>query len=112
MALAIFLRRMVLPALGGDTIRPRWPRPIGAMRFSRRTDRLLEVVSRLRRRLGKEGVRAPKWGRLRDCSGSRPLMTSTRTRLWYFSPLLGGLIWPETSSPERMPSRLTWEAET
>ena len=29
MALAICLSTVVLPALGGETIRPRWPRPMG-----------------------------------------------------------------------------------
>ena len=29
MPLAICLRTVVLPALGGETIKPRWPRPIG-----------------------------------------------------------------------------------
>ena len=38
MALAIFCIRIVLPALGGATIRPRWPLPIGE---SRSTTRML-----------------------------------------------------------------------
>ena len=39
MALAIFCIRIVLPALGGETIRPRWPLPIGDSRSTTRMDR-------------------------------------------------------------------------
>ena len=33
---AIFCSRMVLPARGGETIRPRWPLPIGVTRSTTR----------------------------------------------------------------------------
>ena len=33
---AMFLRTVVLPALAGDRISPRWPLPTGAMRLMRR----------------------------------------------------------------------------
>src|ERR1700722_18398633 len=32
MAVAMFCSSMVLPAFGGDTMRPRWPLPMGATR--------------------------------------------------------------------------------
>jgi hypothetical protein len=34
------LRIVVFPALGGETIRPRWPRPIGAIRLINRGARV------------------------------------------------------------------------
>ena len=37
---------IVLPALDGDTIRPRWPLPIGAAMSMTRPIRLVESVSR------------------------------------------------------------------
>ena len=36
--LAIFCSSMVLPVRGGATIRPRWPRPIGAIMSIARID--------------------------------------------------------------------------
>src|SRR5690554_7138677 len=49
-----------LPILGGDTIRPRWPLPIGATRSSTREERssvLPLPSSRTRRSWGNSGVR-------------------------------------------------------
>ena len=45
MLLAIFFRMVVLPALGGETIMPRWPLPIGAMMSRRRMVISLPSVS-------------------------------------------------------------------
>ena len=42
-ALAIAWSTIVLPAFGGETIRPRWPLPIGAIRSMTRVVRLLGV---------------------------------------------------------------------
>ena len=55
MPLAMFFRRIVLPAFGGDTIRPRWPRPIGATRSMIRVVRLSGVVSSFICSFGKIG---------------------------------------------------------
>ena len=43
MPLAIALSSSVLPAFGGETIRPRWPLPIGATRLSSRVERMFGV---------------------------------------------------------------------
>ena len=43
---------VVLPAEGGDTMRPRWPLPIGAARSMTRPIRLPGSVSRRSRSLG------------------------------------------------------------
>ena len=52
MAFAICCSTMVLPALGGETIRPRWPLPIGAMRSMMRWVSLVGSVSMRRRSCG------------------------------------------------------------
>ena len=44
-ALAIFCSRIVLPARGGLTISPRWPKPIGAIRSTTRMFSFVGVVS-------------------------------------------------------------------
>ena len=46
MAMAICCMTIVLPALGGATMRPRWPLPIGATRSMARGVIALGVVSR------------------------------------------------------------------
>ena len=51
-ALAIACSTIVLPALGGATIRPRWPLPIGATRSMIRVVRMLGSVSRRSRSCG------------------------------------------------------------
>ena len=50
--LAIDCRIIVLPALAGDTIRPRWPLPIGAAMSITRPIRLSGPVSRRSRSVG------------------------------------------------------------
>ena len=54
-AFAIDCSTMVLPALGGETIRPRWPLPIGATRSMTRVVRLPGSVSRRSRSCGYSG---------------------------------------------------------
>ena len=58
-----------MPALGGETISPRWPLPIGLTRLIRRWLRFLGSVSRLISSIGWMGVSAskmrPALGRLR-----------------------------------------------
>jgi len=56
-ALAIFCRMTVLPARGGDTIRPRWPLPMGAIRLIRRVVMFLGSCSRFSICSGYSGVR-------------------------------------------------------
>src|SRR6266550_2972491 len=45
MPAAIAFSRNVLPAFGGETISPRWPRPIGEIRLIRRPGRTGDVVA-------------------------------------------------------------------
>ena len=56
MALAMDCRMSVLPAFGGETIRPRWPLPIGATRSMTRGPIFLGSVSRRRRSDGYSGT--------------------------------------------------------
>ena len=46
-ALAMFCRRTVLPARGGETIRQRWPLPIGHSRSMIRVEKFFASNSRL-----------------------------------------------------------------
>ena len=55
-AFAIDCSTIVLPALGGETIRPRWPLPIGATMSMTRVVRLVGSVSRRSRSLAYSGV--------------------------------------------------------
>ncbi len=103
----------VLPALGGETIRPRWPLPIGATRSMIRVVRFFCSVSSRSRACGYNGVSLPNSGRAMACSGVCPLTLSSRTRALNFcrllpvptccSPSLVALMAPETASPLRMP---------
>src|SRR5438445_626219 len=49
------LSSIVLPALGGETMSPRWPRPMGATMSMRRCERRLGIVSRPSALLGDLG---------------------------------------------------------
>ncbi|CAB4783282.1 unannotated protein [freshwater metagenome] len=48
-AFAIDCNTMVLPAFGGETISPRWPLPIGAIKSITRVVNTLGSVSRRKR---------------------------------------------------------------
>ena len=78
---------VVLPALGGDTIRPRWPLPIGERRSTIRAVMFSfsPGISRWSRSSGNSGVRSSKRGRLRASSGSMPDTVSIRSRAGNFS---------------------------
>ena len=87
-AWAIVFMTVVLPALGGDTISPRWPFPIGAIRSMIRHVMSPGCVRRSRggsRSSGNSGVRSSKRGRSRACSGSMPLTSSMRSSAGFFS---------------------------
>ncbi len=58
-ALAIACSTNVLPALGGETMRPRWPLPIGETRSMIRVVRMPGSVSSRRRSCGYSGVSLP-----------------------------------------------------
>src|ERR671916_589016 len=109
---AICLRIVVLPAFGGETMRPRWPLPIGVMRSMTRGAMSLGFHSRRRRSCGKSGVRSSKFWRRRPFWGSSPLTVSMRTIAGYFSPSRAGRIWPTTWSPRLRLKRLIWLVET
>ena len=83
--MAICCMTIVLPAFGGETMRPRWPLPIGDMRSMMRPVMLPGVVSMRRRSCGYSGVSLANSGRWRMASGAAPLTVSRRTRGLYFS---------------------------
>ena len=75
-AFAIDCKTIVFPAFGGETISPRWPLPIGAIRSITRVVRIFGSVSRRRRSCGYKGVSFPNSTRLRASSGVTPLTVS------------------------------------
>ncbi len=105
---------VVLPAFGGDTMRPRWPLPIGAMRSTIRPVISWGSSASSSRSFesGKSGVRSSNLARLRASSGVIPLMSSTRSRAGYFSLLACGREVPRTKSPLRSAKRRTCDADT
>ena len=111
----MFCSSIVLPALGGDTMRPRCPFPIGAARSMIRAVRssvLPLPCSRVKRDWGKSGVRFSKRILLRAFSGRSRLSWSTLSSAKYRSPSFGGRILPDTVSPVRSPNRRIWLGET
>jgi hypothetical protein len=81
MACASCLRIVVLPAFGGDTIRPRWPLPIGAIMSTIRIEiGDLSSVSSRSRSSGNSGVRSLNSIRRSrpNSSSGLPSMVSTR----------------------------------
>ena len=111
---AICLRTVVLPALGGDTISPRCPLPMGEMRSTMRATMLLVSPGTSRRSFwsGKSGVRSSNRGRARASSGVMSLTVSMRRRAGYFSLLLAGRLAPLMKSPLRSAKRRTWLSDT
>ncbi len=103
---AMVFMTVVLPALGGDTIRPRWPLPMGAIRSTIRDVMSSGWSSRSSRRRssGNSGVRSSKRGRSRASSGSMPFTLSMRSSAGFFSPRLAGRLAPSRKSPRRRPS--------
>ncbi len=76
----MFCSSIVLPAFGGETIRPRWPLPIGAtmsMMRAVRSSVLPLPCSSLSRFFGKSGVRFSNSTLLFELSGASPLMSPT-----------------------------------
>jgi len=110
-ALAIFWRRTVLPVRGAATMSARCPLPSGAIMSMTRMERSLESVSRRMRSLGLVAVRLSKGTTPWDWSGLEWLISSTFRRAKYFSPSLGGRIWPLMMLPVRMPKRRICEGE-
>ena len=116
-ALAMACITIVLPALAGATIRPRWPLPIGATRSMIRVVRMLGSVSRRSRSCGYSGVSLPNSGRVRASSsdmavdaspGARAALNfcrcAARLRLLAVARRLTA---PVTASPLRRPGFLT-----
>ena len=62
MELAICLRMVVLPAFGGETIRPRWPRPIGAIKVDQTRGQGIVVDFKVKAFIGKDGGEVLKSG--------------------------------------------------
>ena len=105
---------VVLPALGGDTMSPRWPLPIGDRRSTMRVVMFSfsPGISRFSRSSGKRGVRSSNRGRLRATSGSSEETVSIWRRAGNFSVLPAGRQKPSMLSPLRRAKRRAWLIET
>ena len=103
--LAIVLTTNVLPALGGDTMRPRWPLPIGEIRSMMRAVMLVGSSGSSRRSFssGNSAVRSSKRGRFLAASGSPPLTVWISNSAGFFSLRPAGRLSPVTWSPLRRP---------
>ena len=99
MALAIFCMRMVFPVLGGETIRPRCPLPMGQKRLMILVEISSVTVSRLSFSSGYSGVRLSNGILVWATSGGSKFTVSTRSMAKNRSPSLGDLICPATVSP-------------
>ena len=97
--LATFCNSMVLPARGGETIRPRCPLPSGVSKSMTRALTFSRTVSSFRRSCGYSGVRLSNRILLRASSGDSKLTASILTSAKYFSPSCGGRTWPLMVSP-------------
>ena len=111
---AICLTMAVLPALGGETMRPRWPLPIGEIRSTMRAVMFdgSAVVSSVSFSSGNSGVRSSNRRRLRAWSGSTSLTLSMRSRAGFFSLRMAGRLAPVMWSPRRSPNCRTCLTET
>ena len=103
---------MVFPALGGETMRPLWPIPIGAIISITLVDSFLGSVSRVTCTLGKTGVNLSYPNLFFALSGSNSFTVSTRIKPKYLSPSFGGLTLPVTKSPVRKLNLLICDCET
>ncbi len=74
---AISFNRLVLPAFGGATIKPRCPNPTGAIKSMMRVGNFFGSVSNFIWRSGYNGVNAGKCTRSFADSGSSPFTAST-----------------------------------
>ena len=105
---AMFCRISVLPALGGDTINPRCPLPIGAVKSITRAlkSSVLPLPScSANRSLGNKGVRFSNRILFLELSGLLKLISLIFNKAKYLSPSFGGLIFPATVSPVRKLNR-------
>ena len=102
-AAAMSLSTVVLPALGGDTMRPRWPLPMGAVRSMTRAVVVFFPCSMSRRSSGNTGVRSANFGRKAMISGAMSLTADTFCRAANLSLGRAGRVVPVTISPLRRP---------
>ena len=90
----------VLPALGGETMSPRVPRPMGANRSMIRIEGL-PPLPRWKRRSGLMAGRSANGVRPRYTSGLRPQMDSTSTSR---GPCFAVSLAPRTTAPVVRPN--------
>src|SRR3569832_2419904 len=101
MALASLDRITVLPVLGGATMRPRWPLPMGQIMSMRRVVTSSRDVSRLYLALEYRGVRLSYSGRSFCVSASMPGGRGAGGGAGGRAPAGGGRAEPAAGAPGR-----------
>ena len=109
---AIFFKRVVLPALGGATITPLCPFPIGHIISISLEDKSEELVSNFILSFGYIGTRFSKFFLPIAFSGCSPFTFSTYNKALNFSPSLASLTFPIISSPVLRLNLLIWAGDT
>ena len=109
---AICLRRVVFPVLGGETIMPLCPLPIGARRLIILIGIGAPSPSSSILSLGKIGVISSKLLRAAMTAGSSSFTLATYKRALNFSPCVLFLILPVTISPVLRPNLLICAGDT
>ena len=112
MDLDISFSRVVFPALGGDTIMPLWPLPIGAIRSTILMETSLADRSMRSRSLGKIGVMFSNVYLPAISPGANPFTDFTNSNAENFSCWARILVLPDMISPVLSPKRRIWEGDT
>ena len=101
--------------MGGETIRPLCPLPVGAVKSIILADKSSVVpfpASITILSSGNKGVKFSKATFDFVCSGALKLISSIFNKAKYLSPSFGGLIFPDIESPVLSPNLLIWLGET
>jgi len=115
MLCAMFCSIMVLPALGGETTRPRWPRPIGATRsIDARSDVFRAAVAdfHLHTLFGEQRRQVLEQYFVLGVLGASKLIFVDLEQGEIPLAFLGWRILPDTVSPVRRLKRRIWLGET
>ena len=112
MDFATSFNKVVLPALGGETIIPLCPFPTGLTKSITRIATLQPGVSRRILSLGKIGVISSKESLLQASSGGKPFMLRMNSRALNFSCMVRIFLFPVRISPVFSPKRRIWLGAT
>ena len=109
---ATFFSKLVLPALGGATINPLCPLPIGDIKSISLVAISLWLLSKVNLSSGYIGVNNSNAFLCIAVSGFSSFIFWTYKRALNFSPVLGCLVIPFTLSPVFILNLLIWDGDT